>query len=594
MLPIARQPQRPRASSQSVAAQAKYLVGRPTLRWVVLGLVIISTLWFLAPPFLFRDERHFGPPHIVEPIVHPGYVRPQPTSEIRPSYPASNLTSPRAEAVREAFLHAYNGYTKYAGTYDELRPISGEKVNNFNGWAVTLIDALDTLWIMGLHDQFHDAIPTVAQMSFLTQNKFAPFFETVIRVLGGLLSAYALSGEPVLLTRADDLGKALLPAFKTASGLPMYSVNTATGETRRGWTSDVLWSETMSCQMEYKYLAHLTGRVDYYHRVERVTDLMHRTKVSDGLFPTTWIMESGKPSNNKYSVGAYADSAYEYLLKQYLLSSQSEPKALEMYLKAAKGIIENLFYLSPTRNLLYVTDTDRGTPSRTVEHLSCFLPGLFALGAQNLQLPPADRELHQWAAQGLAYTCYISYADSATGLGPEEMVMNAWPPSESNGDPRYAGRWIDRVQAWIKDGRPGGVPPGLHEPAPTKTGPRDYRVKSSVYLLRPETVESFYLLWRTTGDEQWRDRGWEVFQALNSHTRTTYGFASIKDVDSVPTIKKDEMPSYFLAETLKYLYLLFVDEELIPLDRWVFNTEAHPLPVFEWTKWEKGQYGIPM
>jgi len=66
------------------------------------------------------------------------------------------------------------------------------------------------------------------RLTFLTQDKFAPFFETVIRVLGGLLSAHALSGEPVLLSRADDLGRALLPVFNTTSGLPMYSVNTAT------------------------------------------------------------------------------------------------------------------------------------------------------------------------------------------------------------------------------------------------------------------------------------------------------------------------------------------------------------------------------
>ena len=113
-----------------------------------------------------------------------------------------------------------------------------------------------------------------------------PFFETVIRYLGGLLSAYALSGEPILLARADDLGKMLLPAFNTSSGMPMYAVDTVTcvsslrasaqaeqiprhsGQTRHGWVGPiVLWSETLSCQVEYKYLAHLTGRGQYYHIV---------------------------------------------------------------------------------------------------------------------------------------------------------------------------------------------------------------------------------------------------------------------------------------------------------------------------------------
>jgi hypothetical protein len=58
------------------------------------------------------------------------------------------------------------------------------------------------------------------------QSKFAPFFETVIRYLGGLLGAYSLSGETVLLLRADDLGRMLLPAFNTTSGFPMFAVNT--------------------------------------------------------------------------------------------------------------------------------------------------------------------------------------------------------------------------------------------------------------------------------------------------------------------------------------------------------------------------------
>jgi mannosyl-oligosaccharide alpha-1,2-mannosidase len=117
------------------------------------------------------------------------------------------------------------------------------------------------------------------------QFNYAPFFETVIRYLGGLLSAYALSGEPILLSRADDLGRMLLPAFNTTSGLPAYAVNTVryvihapllvlilivkcSGGIRFGWQQNrVLWSEVLSCQMEYKYLAHLTGRAHYYEKV---------------------------------------------------------------------------------------------------------------------------------------------------------------------------------------------------------------------------------------------------------------------------------------------------------------------------------------
>ncbi|KAL4066005.1 glycoside hydrolase family 47 protein [Scleroderma citrinum] len=602
LLPTHRQPERIGPWFQSITSLASNLTRKPLFRWIVTAIVVVGVLWFFVLPSVFLGDGYlgspfygFGPPPAEYPPIHP-YPPPKPPilePLLEPELDPPNLPIPdpelgppgppssRAIAVRDAFLHAYNGYTQYASGFDELRPVSGGKANTFNGWLVTLVDALDTLWIMDLHDEFYDAIPAIDKMSFLT--------ETVIRVLGGLLSAHALSGEPVLLSRADDLGKALLPIFNTSSGLPTYSVNTATGETRHGWTIDLLWSEMTTCQLEYKYLAHLTGEADYFTRVEHVMDVMHNFPAKNGLYPTIWSLKEARPANEKYSVGAFADSGYEYLLKQYLLTAKSEPKFLEMYLESAQGIIENLLYLSPNRQLLYVTDTDRGTPSHAFEHLSCFFPGVLALGAKTLDIPPSDRELHEWAARGLAYTCYIAYADQPSGLGPDIMAMDAW----RGADPKRAGRWIDHVKDWIKSGRPGGVPPGLHEPSPAKgSSGRDYRITRDDYLLRPETVESLYLMWRTTGDERWRERGWEIFQSIDKHTRTKYGYASVHGVSNKPTMV-NEMPSYFLAETLKYLYLLFLDEEVISLDKWVFNTEAHPLPVFEWTAREKTQYKIP-
>jgi mannosyl-oligosaccharide alpha-1,2-mannosidase len=251
-------------------------------------------------------------------------------------------------------------------------------------------------------------------------------------------------------------------------------------------------------------------------------------------------------------------------------------------LKSAKGIINNLIYLTPNRNLLYVTDMADGYPSHIFEHLSCFLPGLFALASHTLDLPPRDKQLHEWAAKGLAYTCWIMYADQATGLGPDEVQMQVW----YGGDAK-AGRWVDHVDDWETEGGGADSPPGLDEvPPEQEPESRDYSPRKPGYLLRPEvslsyalhdreltaiaqTVESFYILWRTTGDVKWRERGWSVFEAIEKETRTQYGYASIYDVDRSPPSFKDEMPrqvhpplpmrcmllnkpssfSYFLAET---------------------------------------------
>lgn len=151
-------------------------------------------------------------------------------------------------------------------------------------------------------------------------------------------------------------------------------------------------------------------------------------------------------------------------------------------LKSANAIINNLLYITPKRHLLFVTDTNDGKPSYTFEHLSCFLPGLLALGVHTIpDLSPRDKELHTWAAEGLAFTCWMSYADQATGLGPDEMKMKMDDWGEDK-----QGKWMTHIERWEKEGRPGGVPPGLHEVLPAKKEDWEYEHQKTTYLLRPE------------------------------------------------------------------------------------------------------------
>ena len=92
-----------------------------------------------------------------------------------------------------------------------------------------------------------------------------------------------------------------------------------------------------------------------------------------------------------------------------------------------------------------------------------------------------------------------------------------------------------------------------------------------------EVIESYFVLWRTTKDQKYRDWAWEAFQAIEKHCRVADGYSGIKNVNQVPVVHDDTQQSFFLAETLKYLYLTFSDDDVIPLDDYVFNTEAHPL-----------------
>jgi len=263
------------------------------------------------------------------------------------------------------------------------------------------------------------------------------------------------------------------------------------------------------------------------------------------------------------------------------------------------GVINHLIFVSPKRGLLFVTDVRGTLPTGKQEHLSCFLPGLLAMGANVLtreELPDRDRTLHQWAAEGLAYTCYLLYSENPSGLAPEEVTFYL-----IGADGKHVFwddmKWVNHIQKWVDEGGV-GKPPGVGNLAkPMKlTGmvdmtAADYLDYNSNYYLRPETIESVYYMWLTTGDPIWRSRGWEMFQAVETQTRTEHGYSSVKNIRG-PLSQSDSMPSYFLAETLKYFYLLFLDTNPWPLDKYVYNTEAHPFPVFEWRSWEKESLGI--
>jgi mannosyl-oligosaccharide alpha-1,2-mannosidase len=135
-----------------------------------------------------------------------------------------------------------------------------------------------------------------------------------------------------------------------------------------------------------------------------------------------------------------------------------------------------------------VTDSDAGRKSGKLEHLSCFLPGLLALGVHTLPedvLPVHERQRHLWVAEGLAHTCWLTYADFGTGLGPDEVWFGA--PVDEKGEVGPGGAlWVDALAKWKEEGAV-GQPPGTGQAPPKKEfNEREYWVRSSNYLLRPE------------------------------------------------------------------------------------------------------------
>ncbi|KAF7318345.1 alpha-1,2-Mannosidase [Mycena chlorophos] len=566
------------------------LVSRNLIRrlWPILLLLPAGLLWLSASDYTPRQYR-VDVPFLKQTRPAGAVKRPPPFYAPQ----RGDVWAERALQVRRAFMHGFQNYRRYAMPMDELKPTEREGVNNFHGWGVTMYDSLDTMWLMGLEKMFYETVAEIADQQFDTLPKdYAHFFEVVIRYLGGLLSAYALSEDPRLLTLADRLGTKLLPAFDSPSGLPYWGVDTVVGEPRRTQRSTCM-AEAFSNQMEFKYLAHVTGNPQYYMATERPMKVLYdeRNVVLGGLYSTVWSLATGKPNGTSVAIGGCADSAYEYFLKQWLMTGQKDPRMRDLYVRSANAIIDNMLYIDANRPILYASDLRNGRPRNHFEHLTCFLPALLALGVSvpALGLTPNEKEMHGWAAEGLGNTCWTMYDDMSSGLSPDAIALDQWTVEER-------GLWIARVEQWEKEGR-NGLPPAVAKADRQRVpGRRGYVIDKDAYLLRPETVETFYLLWRTTGEEKWRERGWAVFEAIEKHSRAEYGYSSVRYIDEQnhSPLKSDDQPSWFFAETLKYLFLLFMDEDLVPLDKWVFNTEAHPFPVFEWSEQERKEFGIDL
>ncbi|TFY80361.1 hypothetical protein EWM64_g3650 [Hericium alpestre] len=556
-------------------------------RYVVLPVTLVGVLWTIfslsqSEPAAELTPSRFHPLATVPQVPFTdGAIKPTPQS------PAQWKQA--AEDVKAAFLHAYRSYETRASPHDELRPLTGGAVDNFNGWGVSVFDSLDTMLLMDLKEEYTRALEIVKQANFS-------------------------------MPKADELARKLSPAFNTSSGLPTFEAGSASGAPRS--MSGVL-AEVASCMPEYTYLGKITGNKEYY---DQAAMIMHRLESANlsalgGMLPTSWDLKFGRPYDTKLTVGGQADSGHEYLLKQYLLTGRSEKPALEMYLRTTTHIITRMLHLSSHRKLLWPTQltgvAPNDVPRYAHEHLSCFLPGLFALGVKTLPLDNLAAEgidfaslsidlsfegqkeyellknyklsdLHLWAAEGMAEACNALYADSPTGLSPDEVMIHYGANSV---------RWIDALEDWRMGGKNGPVPgtaritPIPHVPG-QKLPDKDYSIGRSAYEMRPELLESLYILWCATGDGRWRKYGWNIFQAIETNAKVEMGYSSLHYSDHLPPSRKDSMPSYFFAETLKYLYLLFTDEDLLPLDKWVFNTEGHPLPIFTWSADEKQTFGL--
>lgn len=449
-------------------------------------------------------------------------------------------TKKRRDFVKKMMENAWGGYRRHAMGQNELKPLAktGHSAGIFGNSAMgaTVVDALDTLYIMGMKDEFKVARDWTAQNLNFNVNTHVSVFEINIRFIGGLLSAYALSKDEVFKIKAKEIADKLLPAFKTSTGIPWALVNLQSGYGYNyNWASggSSILAEYGSLHLEWTYLSEITGEPIYAEKVKKIRDVLNRANKPDGLYPNYINPRSGNWGQKHVSLGALGDSFYEYLIKSWIMSGKTDSLARKMYDDAMKAIDKHLIRKSPG-GFTYAGVYNYGSVENKMEHLACFSGGMFALGAEGA---PADlKDRYNELGREIARTCRESYKTSGTGIGPESFRFE-----------------------------------GPHEA-------KALRQNEKYYILRPEVVETYFVMWRMTGDQKYRDWAWDAAQAIEKYCHAGDGYSGIRDVYQVPPSHDDVQQSFFLAETLKYLYLIFSNNDLMRLDEWVFNTEAHPLP----------------
>jgi hypothetical protein len=415
-----------------------------------------------------------------------------------------------AERVRQEFLHSWNGYKQYAWGHDELRPLT----KGYRDWyAVTLymtpVDALDTMTLMGLDEEATKTREFLVKNLSFNQDIYVKNFEMTIRLLGGLLSNYQLTQDKHLLLLAEDLGKRLLPAFDSPTGMPYVNVNLKTGSVRGEETNP---AEIGTLLLEFGTLSKLTGEPVYYEKAKKAMVELYNRRSPLGLVGSTINVKTGAWLDTTSHISGGIDSYYEYLLKAWLLFGDED---CERMWKASIAAL-NKYVADDAPTGFWYGQVDMNTGKRVGTEfgaLDAFFPGTLALSGDLER----SRKL-----EDSAYKMWINF-----GIEPEAINYLTM------------------------------------------------KITADGYELRPEIIESSYYLYHFTHDPRYLDMGRTYYESLVKYCRTDVAYSALSHVQA--KTKKDDMESFFLAETLKYLYLIYAPADTVDLSKIVFNTEAHPL-----------------
>ncbi|KAK6972511.1 ER degradation-enhancing alpha-mannosidase-like protein 3 [Biomphalaria glabrata] len=446
------------------------------------------------------------------------------------------------EKVRQMFYHAYDGYLNYAYPYDELQPLTCKGHDTWGSYSLTLIDAMDTLAVMGNYTEFRRIAQILIDKgeSFFDIDINASVFETNIRIVGGLLSGHLLMKragmvlEPAwpcsgpLLRMAENVARKILPAFDTPTGMPYGTVNLRHG-VPKGETTVTCTAGVGTFIVEFGALSRLTGDPIFEKAAIRAIRALWKFRSPLGLLGNHIDVSNGKWTALDSGIGGGIDSYFEYLIKGAIMFNI--PELLHMFREYEVPIRKYLkrgdWYMWAQMNKGSIT-----LPLFT--SLDGYWPGIQTLVGD---LDDAVKTIHNYHQVWRQF-----------GFTPE---------------------YYNIPKAEVHQGREG-------------------------YPLRPEVIESIMYLYRATKDPYLLEVGVDIVETIEHSARTSCGYATVKDVRDHQL--EDRMESFFLAETTKYLYLLFDQDNfihnngshgevihtpsgscVIEAGGYVFNTEAHPI-----------------
>lgn len=415
-----------------------------------------------------------------------------------------------AAEVKAEFLHSWNAYKTYAWGHDGLRPLSKTSYDAYGeSLLLTPLDAMDTMILMGLKEEADSTRAYILKNLSFDKDIYVKTFEITIRLLGGLLSNYQLTGDDRLLQLARDLGNRLLPAFNSPTGFPYVDVNLRTGAVRGTKTNP---GEIGTLLVEFGTLSMLTDDPRYYNYAKNALLNVYERRSEIGLVGEQIDCETGEWTKTDSHVTACIDSYYEYMVKCALLFNDEDCSIMwrDAYIALQTYIADSV----STGLWFGHADMTTGKRGKTwFGALDAFLPAVLVLAG-----------------------------DVQTAAELQESCLKMWQ-------------------------RHGIEPEQFDYVKMEAAAPR--------FFLNPEIVESAYYLYQRTKDPRYLEMGKIFFDSLKTYCRTEAGYAELKSV--ITKEKSDRMESYFLAETLKYFYLLFAPDETLDFRNVIFNTEAHPI-----------------